>query len=60
MYWYGFVFTSGLFGLVVAGLAALVPDRIMVRVPWATLTWVVTLCSLAYICYVLLPYATKT
>ena len=42
MYWYGFVFTAGLFGLVVAGLAALVPDRIMARVPWATLTWVVT------------------
>jgi antibiotic biosynthesis monooxygenase (ABM) superfamily enzyme len=60
MYWYGFVFTAGLFGLVVAGLAALVPDKLMERVPWSTLSWIVTLCSIAYICYVLLPYATKT
>jgi len=29
-------------------------------VPWLSLTWVVTLGSIAYITYVLLPYATKT
>jgi hypothetical protein len=29
-------------------------------VPWAGITWVVTVCSIAYIAYVLLPYATKT
>jgi hypothetical protein len=59
MYWYGFVFTSALGALVITGLAALVPDRLVERVPWLSLTWVVTLCS-AYIGYVLLPYATKT
>jgi hypothetical protein len=32
----------------------------MERVPWPSLTWVVMLCSIAYIAYVLLPYATKT
>jgi hypothetical protein len=46
--------------LVVTALAALIPDKLMERVPWATLTWVVTLCALAYVTYVLLPYATKT
>jgi hypothetical protein len=60
MYWYGFVVTAALGALVVTGLAALVPDKIMARVPWSTATWVVTLCSIAYIGYVLLPYATKT
>jgi hypothetical protein len=60
MYWYGFVFTAALGALVVTALAALIPDKLMERVPWATLTWVVTLCALAYVTYVLLPYATKT
>jgi hypothetical protein len=60
MYWYGFVFTAALVGLAVAALAALVPNKVMERIPWSTLAWVVTLCSIAYICYVLLPYATKT
>ena len=60
MYWYGFVFTAALGALVVAGLAALLPDKFMERVPWLSLTWVVTLGSIAYITYVLLPYATKT
>jgi hypothetical protein len=60
MYWYGFVVTAALGALVVTGLAALVPDRIMERVPWSTATWVVTLCTIAYISYVLLPCATKT
>jgi hypothetical protein len=60
MYWYGFVVTAGLGALVVTGLAALIPDKVMERIPWPSLTWVVTLCSIAYIAYVLLPYATKT
>jgi hypothetical protein len=54
------VFTAALGALVVAGLAALLPDKFMERVPWLSLTWVVTLGSIAYITYVLLPYATKT
>jgi hypothetical protein len=60
MYWYGFVFTSALGALVVTALAALIPDKLMERVPWATLTWVAVLGSIAYVGYVLLPYATKT
>jgi hypothetical protein len=60
MYWYGFVFTAGLGGLIVTGLAALVPDRLMQRVPWISIAWVATICSIAYTAYVLLPYATKT
>jgi hypothetical protein len=60
MYWYGFVITAALGALVVTGLAALIPDKLMERIPWAGITWVVTLCSIAYIAYILLPYATKT
>ena len=60
MYWYGFVITAALGALVVTGLAALIPDKLMERIPWAGVTWVVTLCSIAYIAYILLPYATKT
>jgi hypothetical protein len=60
MYWYGFVLTAALGALVVTGLAALIPDKVMERIPWPSLTWVVTLISIAYIAYVLLPYATKT
>ena len=60
MYWYGFVVTAALGALVVTGLASLVPDKLMERVRWGSVTWVVTLCSIAYIAYVLLPYATKT
>jgi hypothetical protein len=29
-------------------------------VPWRSVTWIVVLCSIAYIAYALLPYATKT
>jgi hypothetical protein len=32
----------------------------MERIPLPSLAWVVTLISIAYIAYVLLPYATKT
>jgi hypothetical protein len=60
MYWYGFVITAALGALVVTGLASLVPDKLMERLPWLSATWVVTLCSIAYITYILLPYATKT
>jgi hypothetical protein len=60
MYWYGFVITAGVAAGAVTALAALVPDKVMERVPWRTLTWVATLCSIVYIGYVLLPYATKS
>ncbi len=60
MYWYGFVITAGLGASVVTALAALVPEKVMERVPWRSLTWIATLCSIVYIGYVLLPYTTKS
>jgi hypothetical protein len=60
MYWYGFIVTAALGALIVTGLAALLPDKLLERVPWSNITWVVTLFTIAYIAYVLLPYATKT
>src|ERR1700681_4864335 len=60
MYWYGFVFTAGLGALAVTALAALLPDKLMDRVPWRPLAWLIPLCSILYIAYVLLPYATKS
>jgi hypothetical protein len=60
MYWYGFVFTAALGALAVTALAALIPDKLMDRMPWRSLAWLVPLCSIIYIGYVLYPYAVKT
>jgi len=60
MYWYGFVFTSALGALVVTGIAAFIPHNLMDRVPWRSLAWLVPICAIIYIAYVLFPYATKT
>jgi hypothetical protein len=60
MYWYGFVFTSAIGAAVVTALASLIRDGLMERVPWRSLTWIVPICAILYIAYVLLPYATKT
>ncbi len=60
MYWYGFVLTSAIGAGVVTALAALIPDKLMDRLPWRSLTWLVPLFSIIYIAYVLLPYATKS
>ena len=60
MYWYGFVITAALGAAVVTALAALIPDKLLDRVPWRSLTWMVTISSIIYIGYVLLPYATQT
>jgi hypothetical protein len=60
MYWYGFVITAALGATAATAIAALVPDKLMERVPWRSLTWLVPICSLIYIAYVLLPYATKS
>jgi len=60
MYWYGFVITSALGAGVVTALAALIPDKLLDRVPWRSLTWLIPILSIIYIGYVLLPYATKT
>jgi hypothetical protein len=59
MYWYGFVFTAGLGALVVTAIAALIPERIMARVPWPILTCVAPLCAMFYFVWVLYPYFTK-
>ncbi len=60
MYWYGFVITAALGALAVTAITALVPDKLMDRMPWRSLTWLAPLCAIVYIGYVLLPYATKT
>jgi hypothetical protein len=60
MYWYGFMVTAALGALAVTVLAALVPDKLMERLPWRSLTWLVPIVVVLYIAYVLLPYATKT
>ena len=60
MYWYGFVLTAALGALGVTAIAALVPDKLMDRVPWRSLTWLAPLCAIIYIGHALLPYATKT
>jgi len=60
MYWYGFVLTSALGAAVVTAIAALIPDKLMARLPWRTGAWVFTILAIIYIGYVLLPYATKT
>ena len=60
MYWYGFVFTAALGALVISGLTTLIPDELMGRVRWPSITWFVTLWSIPFITYGLLPYATKT
>jgi hypothetical protein len=59
VYWYGFVITAALGATVATAIAALVPDKLMESVPWRSLTWLVPICSLIYIAYVLFPYATK-
>jgi hypothetical protein len=59
MYWYGFVITAAVGAAAVTALASLIPDNLMDRMPWRSLTWLVPICSIIYIAYVLLPYATK-
>jgi hypothetical protein len=60
MYFYGFVITSALGAAIITGIAALIPDHWLDRIPWRTLAWLIPILSMAYIGYVLLPYATKT
>jgi len=59
MYWYGFVFTAALGALVVTALASFIPDELIDLVPWRSLAWLVPLCAIFYIAYVLYPYAIK-
>jgi hypothetical protein len=54
------IITAALGAAVVTAIAAFVPDNVMERVPWRSLTWLVPLCAIIYVAYVLLPYATKS
>ena len=59
MYWYGFVLTSFFGALAVTVVAALLPANVTARIPWPSLTWLLPLCSMIYIFYILTPYFTK-
>ena len=59
MYWYGFIITAALGAAIVTVLAAFIPDNLMDRLPWRSLTWLAPIGAIIYIAYVLLPYATK-
>jgi hypothetical protein len=59
MYWYGFVITAAIGAAIVTGLAALIPDKAMSRLPLRSLSWVVPILGMIYIGYILAPYATK-
>jgi hypothetical protein len=41
-------------------VVALIPDKLLGRVPWRSLSWLVHLGPIVYLEYVLLPYATKS
>jgi hypothetical protein len=60
MYWYGFVVTATLGAGAVTAIASFIPDKLMDRMPWRSLSWLVPLGAIVYIAYVLLPYATKS
>lgn len=59
MYWYGFVLTSLVGALAVTLVAALIPDKILARIPWPNMTWFLPLCAMIYIGYILSPYFTR-
>ncbi len=59
MYWYGFVITAALGAGILTTVAAFIPDSLLDRVPWRSLTWIAPIAAIIYIGYVLLPYATK-
>jgi hypothetical protein len=60
MYWYGFVITAALGAAAVTAIASFIPNHLMERLPWRSLSWIIPICSIIYIAYVLMPYATKT
>jgi hypothetical protein len=60
MYWYGFVITAALGAAIATAITSLIPDHLMERLPWRSLSWIVPICSVIYIAYVLMPYAIKT
>jgi hypothetical protein len=60
MYWYGLIITAALGAAALTLVASFLPDSLTERVPWRSLVWLVPICAIVYIAYVLLPYATKT
>lgn len=59
MYWYGFIVTAAVGAAVVTAIAAVIPDRLVARVPWRNLAWIAAIAAITYIAYDLLPYFTK-
>jgi hypothetical protein len=46
MYWYGFVITAALGAAVMTAIAAFLPDNLMERVPWRSLTWLAPIAAI--------------
>ena len=59
MYWYGLVMTSALAALAVTLAVALVPERLRAALSLPSLTWVLPLCSFAFLGWQLSGYYTR-
>jgi thiamine transporter ThiT len=59
MYWYGVVGTTALAALVVTAVVSLIPENTRARVAWPNLTWILPLCSMVFLAWLLSPYYTK-
>jgi len=55
MYWYGWIATAALGGIVVAAASALVPPQWQVRI-WSGWTWLIPLLAMAFILFILRGY----
>jgi hypothetical protein len=58
MFWYGWVATSAIAGTIVGLIVCFLPENIGKRV-WPGLAWLVPLCSIAAIGYLLSGYLTR-
>jgi hypothetical protein len=58
MYWYGWIATSALAGAIAGLFACLLPENIGKRI-WSGFAWLVPLCSIAAIGYLLSGYLTR-
>jgi hypothetical protein len=59
MYWYGVVMTTALVALAMTAAVALIPQRIRQRTSSPSLTWVLPLCSFAFLGWLLSGYYTR-
>jgi hypothetical protein len=55
MYWYGIIVTSAIIAAVVALIGAFIPDNIRAKA-WSGLTWVVPVCAMVAILWILRGY----